>query len=76
MITSIDAHMLDLLASYEERLKVTARALGLDKARADALPAGVLPPTSRSNPVRLPALSQSGAIRGPGGEFQAQVSVH
>ncbi len=43
MISSIDAPF-DLLASYEERLKVTARALGLDKARADALSVGVCAP--------------------------------
>ena len=43
MTNSTDAQLIDLLANYEELLKVTGRALVLAKTLADAASAGVLP---------------------------------
>jgi len=57
-----DPQMTELLASYEELLKVTARALVLAKALADALSAGVLPPHLQEQRTEI-ASAQAAVLR-------------
>jgi hypothetical protein len=72
-----DAHVLDLLASYEELLKVTARALVMAKALADAVSAGVLPPDLERQRSEI-ATAQLAVLRLEArvAEFKALFRVH